>query len=175
MRAASRKGTHMGTPTIPRSKFARLDEVQERLGHVPLSRIVTDPAPGTATVQDLLDSSITKGRLCELVDGILVEKPTGFNDDRIGTRLIHLIASYLDTNNIGEVAGAQGMIRFKLDRVRIPDVSFIRWDSVDDPQVIENPAGAFLEVPPTWQWKSSAPATRKAKWQSSSKSMPRPV
>jgi Uma2 family endonuclease len=30
----------------------------------------------------------------------------------------------------------------------MPDVSFIRWDSVDDPDEIENPAGAFLEYPP---------------------------
>jgi Uma2 family endonuclease len=30
----------------------------------------------------------------------------------------------------------------------MPDVSFIRWDSVDDPDEIENPDGAFLEVPP---------------------------
>jgi Uma2 family endonuclease len=30
----------------------------------------------------------------------------------------------------------------------MPDVSFIRWDSVDDPDEIENPAGACLEVPP---------------------------
>ena len=40
------------------------------------------------------------------------------------------------------------LIRFKLDLVRVPDVSFIRWDSVDDPNEIENPAGAFLEYPP---------------------------
>jgi Uma2 family endonuclease len=40
------------------------------------------------------------------------------------------------------------MVRFKLDLVRLPDVSFIRWDSVDDPDAVENPAGAFLEYPP---------------------------
>ncbi|MBM3982271.1 MAG: Uma2 family endonuclease [Planctomycetes bacterium] len=82
------------------------------------------------------------------MDGILVEKPMGFNDDRIGTRLIRLIGADLDTNNIGDVFGAQAQIRFKLDLVRVPDVSFIRWDRVDDTDVIENPAGAFLEVPP---------------------------
>jgi hypothetical protein len=41
-----------------------------------------------------------------------------------------------------------GSPRYILVEVRMPDVSFIRWDSVDDPQIIENPAGAFLEVPP---------------------------
>src|SRR5687768_779177 len=30
----------------------------------------------------------------------------------------------------------------------MPDVSFVRWDSVDDPEEVENPSGAFLEVAP---------------------------
>ena len=139
----------MSTPaTQPKTKFPTFADVQERLGHIPEARIRSFPAPGTATVQDLLDSSITGDRGHELVDGILVEKPMGFRDDYIGSRILHLIAAYLDTDNVGAVAGAQGGIRFKLDLVRLPDVSFIRWDSVDDPDEIENPAGAFLEYPP---------------------------
>lgn len=51
-------------------------------------------------------------------------------------------------NNVGYAAGADSGIRFNLDLVRMPDVSFIRWDSVDDTDDIENPPGAFLEYPP---------------------------
>jgi Uma2 family endonuclease len=134
--------------TAAKPKFATFADVQERLGHIPDSRIRLVPQPGTATVQDLLDGSITGDRGYELVDGILVEKPMGFTDDRLGTRIIYLLMSYLEEHNLGVVAGAQGLIRFKLDLVRVPDVSFIRWDSVDDPDEIENPAGAFLEYPP---------------------------
>jgi Uma2 family endonuclease len=134
--------------TKPKTRFATFADVQERLGHIPESRILSFPAPGTATVQDLLDSSITGDRGHELVDGILVEKTMGFRDDYFGTRIIYRLMSYLEEHNIGAVAGAQGLIRFKLDLVRVPDVSFIRWDSVDDPDAIENPAGAFLEYPP---------------------------
>ncbi|AMV28402.1 hypothetical protein VT84_28620 [Gemmata sp. SH-PL17] len=134
--------------TTPKTKFPTIADVQERIGHVPESRILSFPAPGTATVQDLLDGSITGDRGCELVDGILVEKTMGFRDDAIGARIIYLLLAFLETHNLGLVAGAQGLIRFKLDLVRVPDVSFIRWDSVDDPNEIENPAGAFLEVPP---------------------------
>ena len=54
----------------------------------------------------------------------------------------------MDIHNEGAISGAQGLIRFTLDLVRVPDISFIRWDSVEDPDVIENPTGAFLEVPP---------------------------
>lgn len=141
----------MPTPvatSTPKIRFPTIADVQERLGHIPESRIRSYPAPGTATVQDLLDSSITSDRGYELVDGILVEKPMGFRDDQIGSRLIVLIGQFLELHNLGVVAGAQGLIRFKLDLVRVPDVSFIRWDSVDDTDEIENPAGAFLEVPP---------------------------
>jgi Uma2 family endonuclease len=134
--------------TKPKTKFPTIADVQARLGHIPESRILSFPAPGTATVQDLLDGSITGDRLYELVEGILVEKGMGFREGSLAARLIYILQSYLEEDNIGHVAGADGSIRFKLDLVRVPDVSFIRWDSVDDPQIIENPAGAFLEVPP---------------------------
>jgi Uma2 family endonuclease len=138
----------MPASTARKIKFATIADVQERIGHVPESRILAFPAPGTATVQDLLDTSITKGRLCELVDGILVEKVVGWSKSLLSTWIGTRINLHLMENNIGVAAGAAGMVRFKLDLVRAPDVSFIRWDSVEDTDEIENPAGAFLEVPP---------------------------
>ena len=137
------------TQPKPKTKFPTIADVQERLGHIPESRILSFPAPGTATVQDLLDGSITGDRLYELVDGILVEKGMGFREGFLGGMWIgSLLNIYLQEDNLGLVAGSDGMIRFKLDLVRMPDVSFIRWDSVNDTDKIENPAGAFLEVPP---------------------------
>ncbi len=139
----------MPAPTTkPKPRFATFADVQERLGHIPPERIRLDPHPGTATLQDLLDSSITKDWLCELVDGILVEKVLGFREGGLALEIGFLIKLYLAEHNLGYAAGADGMIRFKLDLVRMPDVSFIRWDSVDDPDEIENPAGACLEYPP---------------------------
>ncbi len=136
------------TDTKPKTRFPTIADVQERLGHIPESRILSFPAPGTATVQDLLDGSITGDRLYELVDGILVEKAMGWQQGFVGMWIGTLLNIYLQQDNLGLVAGSDGMIRFKLDLVRMPDVSFVRWDSVDDTDVIENPAGAFLEVPP---------------------------
>ncbi|WP_439623540.1 Uma2 family endonuclease [Gemmata sp.] len=136
------------TTTKPKSKFRTIAEVQERLGHVPESRILTYPAPGTATVKDLLDTSVTGDRLVELVEGILVEKAMGFREGGLALQIGALIKLFLWQHNIGYAAGADGMIRFKLDLVRMPDVSFIRWDSVENPQEIVNPTGAFLEYPP---------------------------
>jgi Uma2 family endonuclease len=132
----------------PKSRYATMADVYARIGDVPPERILMFPAPGTATEQDLLDNSITGGRLCELVDGILVEKAMGFRADYLATWILILIGRFLDENNIGAVAGSQGPIRFKLGLVRMPDVFFIRWDSVEDPDDIEDPDGPFLEYPP---------------------------
>ena len=138
----------MATSTARKIKFATLADVQKRLGHVPESRILTFPAPGTATDEDLLDNSITQGLVCELVDGIMVEKGMGFNSDLIAFWIGHLIATFLDQNNLGIVAGSQGPYRFRIGLVRVPDVSFIRWDRVDNTDEIENPTGPFQDVIP---------------------------
>lgn len=131
-----------------KNRFQTIADVQERIGNVPDSRLRVYPAPGTATIQDLLDDSVTGGRPCELVDGILVEKTMGFREGFLAMWIGSLINEHLKAHNVGLVAGADSGIRFKLDLVRMPDVSFIRWDSVEDPDEIENPAGAFLEHPP---------------------------
>jgi Uma2 family endonuclease len=142
------RGQSMPTAVARKIRFPTIADVQKRLGDIPEYRILSFPAPGTATVQDLLDGSITNGRCCELVDGILVEKAMGFRSDYIAAWILYLIAAFLERNNLGAVTGSQSPIRFKLNLVRMPDVSFIRWDSVDDTDEIENPAGVFLESPP---------------------------
>lgn len=138
----------MASSAVRMIKFATIADVQNRVGNVADSRILVFPAPGTATATDLLDNSITRGVGCELIDGILVEKALGFRSDYIALWLGHLIAGFLDQNNLGALTGSQSPIRFKLNLIRMPDLSFIRWNSVADPDEIENPAGAFLDVVP---------------------------
>jgi hypothetical protein len=84
----------MPTTTARPIKFVTFADVQKRIGNVPESRILSFPAPGTATIQDLLDSSITGDRGCELVDGILVEKAMGLRSDYIALWIGHLILSF---------------------------------------------------------------------------------
>jgi Uma2 family endonuclease len=135
-------------PTASRTKYPNIADVQARIGDVPVERIRSYPAPGTATEADLLDPAITGDRLCELVDGILVEKPMGFRESRLASEIAFQIRYFLRDHNLGVVATGDGPVRFRLGLVRMPDVSFIRWDSVDDPDDIEDPDGAFLEYPP---------------------------
>jgi Uma2 family endonuclease len=138
----------MTTATLAPPRFPTIGEVQTRLGDVPVHRILSFPAPGTATANDLLDPQITRGKGVELVDGILVRKPMGFREDYIAILLIRALGRHLDVHNLGALCGSQGLIRFMPNLVRLPDVTFTRWDSADDPADIEDPDTAFLDVTP---------------------------
>ena len=91
-------------------------------------RIWFHPAPGTATEKDVIEAEVRENRLCELVDGTLVEKAIGFEESRLAGRLLHLVSSFLDLNDLGICVGADGMMRIAPGLVRIPDLSFITWD-----------------------------------------------
>jgi Uma2 family endonuclease len=105
-----------------------LADLQQRLGGIPLERIHLYPWPGLATEKDVLEVLARTGRLCELVDGILVEKPMGFYESVLATAISHFIRNYLEGRKAGIVGGADGMLRIVRERIRIPDVSFIRWN-----------------------------------------------
>jgi len=55
-----------------------MDGLIERLGRIPLSRVLSHPAPDHATEADLIEAQRKYDRLYELVDGVLVEKGIGF-------------------------------------------------------------------------------------------------
>jgi Uma2 family endonuclease len=102
-----------------------LAEVVARLGDVPLSRIRSKPAPGTATEQDLILLAEEYDILCELVDGVLVQKPMGYYESRIAQILAHMIEAYLDKHPIGITAGESGPMQTTPGQVRMPDISFV--------------------------------------------------
>jgi hypothetical protein len=72
--------------TKPRTKFPTIADVQERLGHIPESRILSFPAPGTATESNLLGNNTTGDWPTELIDGILVRKVCGWSKGVISGR-----------------------------------------------------------------------------------------
>jgi Uma2 family endonuclease len=113
------------SPDAPPSEWTFAD-VQARLGGIPPERIRTYPAPGTATEQDVLEAD-ARDRICELVDGILVEKPMASYESLLAAAISHFLMSYLDTRDLGVVLGADGMLQIMPRRIRVPDVSFISW------------------------------------------------
>ena len=64
--------------TISPPTIKNIADLQTRLGGIPLDRIWCRPAPGTAVENDVVEAESHENRLCELVDGTLVEKAVGF-------------------------------------------------------------------------------------------------
>ncbi len=89
-----------------------LAELVHRLGDIPLERIRLQPPPGTATVKDVVRLMEAANKsLCELVDGVLVEKPMGAGESNLATVLAHFLYKYLDENDLGTLLGADGPFR----------------------------------------------------------------
>lgn len=108
-------------PLIP-TEWSMAD-VRAHVGDVPLQRIRTYPPPGMATEEDAL-----KKPVCELIDGILVEKAMGMYESFLASLLIVEINKYLEGNPIGLTSAPDGPFRVQVGRMRVPDVSFIRWE-----------------------------------------------
>ena len=119
--------TALLAPTVfnPPRHFTNGAEWLHALGDVPLERIVFDPWPGTATEADLLKFVERDKRLCELIDGTLVEKPVGCWEGLIAARLITQLTNFADARNLGAVFGADSTMRMNSGRVRLPDVGFV--------------------------------------------------
>jgi Uma2 family endonuclease len=117
----------MSARTSQQPAFKTLAELIDRLGGVPPERIRFNPIPGTATVQDVLEIEAHEDRLCELVDGVLVEKPMGFSESRIAILLGTALQNFVAEHDLGIVTGESGMVQMPANLVRIPDVAFFRW------------------------------------------------
>lgn len=113
----------------PELQTETVADLLERLGGVPASRVLLRPSPGTATVDDVVRlAHSAKKRLCELVDGVLVEKAMGFLESQLAMTLGRIIGTWVFDRRLGIVTGEQGMIRPLPDQVRMPDVAFYRQD-----------------------------------------------
>jgi Uma2 family endonuclease len=115
-------------------------DLLERLGGIPAHRVRMKPYPGTATEQDVIaaEAALDK-RLCELVDGTLVEKAVGHYESRLAVVLVYFIETYLDKHDRGICYGADAMLRVVPGRVRLPDVSFVCWDKLPNRELPAEP------------------------------------
>jgi Uma2 family endonuclease len=101
----------------------------ERLGGIPPERIRLHPPPGTATEADVLAAMEAPcKRLCELIDGVLVEKPLGYTESVLAAYLIVLLDAFVRPRNLRLITSPDGTVRLWVGRVRMPDVAFFSWD-----------------------------------------------
>jgi Uma2 family endonuclease len=116
-----------------------LADFMRRIGDVPCDRIRLFPPMGTATVADVTRIQEKEGSLCELVDGVLVEKAVGMRESTMAGFLIGLLNLFVIPRNLGKVTGADGTMQIVADLVRIPDVAFISWDRFPDRKLPNEP------------------------------------
>lgn len=119
---------HLESPPIALT----LTELADIFGPMPAWRIRSVPAPGTATEQDVIDIEAHEDRLCELVDGVLVEKTVGYYESVLAILLARRLGDFVDEHHLGVVTGEGGMMRLFPGLVRIPDVAFASWKEFPD-------------------------------------------
>ena len=139
----------MATTSPPAAGSEPMDwtiaDVERRLDGIPAARIRTFPAPGTATEEDVLEVMARTDRICELVDGILVEKVMNTFESRLASTLIHFIEAFLEDHDLGVVLAGDGFLKLFPKQVRAPDVSFICWERLPNE---EFPKDAIWSIVP---------------------------
>jgi Uma2 family endonuclease len=109
------------------------------LGNVPAARVRTEPAPGAATVDDVVRLRNSERRLYELVDGTLVEKAMGWQESFLAGILLQWLNNFLDQHRIGVATGPDGMTRLFGDTVRGPDLAFVAWARMPGGRIPKEP------------------------------------
>jgi Uma2 family endonuclease len=104
-------------------------DLAARFGAMPMQRLRHNHTWGEATEADLLAlEDLPQKSLCELIDGVLVEKVMGSRESQIAVCLLTILWSFIRPRQLGTVLGPDGMLRFPNGRVYLPDVTFIARD-----------------------------------------------
>ena len=147
----------MSIATISKPTYATVAALVKHLG-VPAKRIRLVPTPGTAKEKDAIHAEARCGRLCELIDGVLVEKAMGFWESYLAIRIIGFLQPFVSKNDLGIVLGADGMVSGRRGQVRMPDVCFFSWHRFPD-RIL--PLGAVLRMTPDLAIEVLSPSNTK--------------
>lgn len=126
------------------AKPATLEDLVERLGGIPLTRILVNPPLTTATEADLIEASPKYEKLFELVDGVLMEKGMAYLESLLALLLGRILLQFVEPRNLGLVSGADGSVRLFPGLVRVPDVAFASWDRFPDRKMPKEPIPSLV-------------------------------
>lgn len=116
-----------------------LEDLLVELGGIAACRVRLDPAPGQATLADLLAVNESSERgLFELIDGSLVEKAMSFEASVVALAIARILGMFVSKHRLGLVSGADGFFRL-LSSTRGPDVAFLARERL--------PGGTFPTQP----------------------------
>jgi Uma2 family endonuclease len=105
-----------------------LADLRRHLGGIPLKRIRLYPPPGMATEEDALRLREQEDTICEVIDGILVEKVMASYEAVLAGLILHWLNAFLEKHALGVALAPDGMLRILPNRTRVPDISFISWE-----------------------------------------------
>lgn len=128
---------------VSKPRARNLGELLGQLG-VPASRVRLDPPPGRATKRDLLRIHGTDGKLYELVDRTLVEKPMGSPESYLALELARLLGNHVADRDLGFLYGADSLIEMLPGVVRGPDVCFVPWSKWPERTVPTEPISDLI-------------------------------
>ncbi|MGH7169330.1 MAG: Uma2 family endonuclease [Gemmataceae bacterium] len=128
----------------PFPQDATLADVLKQLGGVSPRRVRMHPAPGTATEGDLLAVLDHGNRLCELIDGILVDKPMGTLESCLASELIRLLGNFVVEQDRGIITAPDATLRLMPGLVRLPDVAFISWNQLPSRKYPSEPIASLV-------------------------------
>jgi Uma2 family endonuclease len=120
-------------------------ELLDQLGGIPPHRVLLKPTPGTATEEDVLKAlALPRKRICELIDGVLVEKDMGTTEGYLGGLLFRRMAQFAeDDKDLGLVFPGDAHIRLRPDLIRVPDVSFVPWERIPNGELPDDPIASL--------------------------------
>lgn len=130
------------TNAAVRSTFG---ERLEELGGITADRVRLSPAPGAATVDDLILANTRSKPLCELIDQTLVEKAMGFEASVVAVAIARILGNFVAARRLGLVSGADGMFQLLASSVRGPDVAFVSRERLPEGRF---PADAYPTLAP---------------------------
>ena len=148
------------TVTTPTARTVA--DMLERLGDIPPQRLRMRPLPGTATEQDVISPPDGAKPTCELVDGVLVEKPMGYYESTLALVLVELLAPHIRQHDLGILVGEAGFLRLAPGLIRAPDLSFVSWSQLPGRKL---PPGQILGVAPDLAVEILSPGNTEAEMQ----------
>jgi Uma2 family endonuclease len=116
-----------------------LEDRLSDLGGISAARLRDAPAPGTATLEDLIVTNRSGDRLYELVDGSLVEKAMGWQESLLAMVIARWLGNFVEKKRLGVVIGPDGMTRLFDKTVRAADVAFVSWQKMPSGKLPEEP------------------------------------
>jgi Uma2 family endonuclease len=125
-------------------KDATLADVLKQLGGISPRRIRMNPPPGKATERDVLHILDHENRLCELVDGTLVEKPMGVLESCLAGDIHWVLKTFVEERDLGILTVPDGTLRLMPGLVRMPDVAFISWKQLPTRKYPNEPIASLI-------------------------------